>query len=134
MSESKQIHIAAAVITDRAGRVLLVRKRSTAWFMQPGGKIESGERPEVALARELKEELNASFNPDEMVPLGRFTDLAANEPGYMLIADMFRISTEETHFLPAAEIEEVIWFEPSSSQPVQLAPLTKNHILSMLER
>ncbi len=102
--------------------------------MQPGGKIESGERPEVALARELEEELNASFNPDEMIPLGRFTDLAANEPGHMLIADMFRISTEGTHFLPAAEIEEVIWFEPSSNQQVQLAPLTKNHILSMLER
>jgi len=40
--------------------------------MQPGGKIESGERSEVALARELKEELNASFNPDEMVPLGLY--------------------------------------------------------------
>lgn len=102
--------------------------------MQPGGKIESGERPEVTLARELQEELNASFNPDEMIPLGRFTDVAANEPGYMLIADMFRVSTEETHFLPAAEIEEVIWFEPSGNQPLQLAPLTKNHILSMLER
>ncbi|HHQ6594189.1 TPA: GNAT family N-acetyltransferase [Serratia fonticola] len=40
------------MVTDRAGRVLLVRKRNTEWFMQPGGKIESGERPEVALARD----------------------------------------------------------------------------------
>lgn len=102
--------------------------------MQPGGKIESGERPEVALARELKEELNASFNPDEMIPLGRFADLAANEPGHMLIADMFKISTEEANFFPAAEIEEVIWLEPANSHQLQLAPLTKNHILSLLDR
>lgn len=134
MSDSKQIHIAAAVITDKAGRILLVRKRDTVWFMQPGGKIESGERPEVALARELKEELNADFNPDEMIPLGRFTDLAANEPGHQLFADMFRICTTQTNFLPSAEIEEVIWFEPSSNHPYQLAPLTKNHILSLLDR
>lgn len=134
MSDSKQIHIAAAVITDKAGRILLVRKRNTVWFMQPGGKIEFGERPEVALARELKEELNVDINPDEMVPLGRFTDLAANEPGHMLFADMFRVRTEETNFLPSAEIEEVIWFAPSGNPPYQLAPLTKNHILSMLDR
>ncbi|HGM5489329.1 TPA: NUDIX domain-containing protein [Serratia fonticola] len=134
MSDSKQIHIAAAVITDKAGRILLVRKRNTVWFMQPGGKIESGERPEVALARELKEELNVCISPDEMIPLGRFTDLAANEPGHMLFADMFKVRTAETHFLPSAEIEEVIWFDPSGNHPYQLAPLTKNHILSLLDR
>ena len=32
------IRIVAALIRDEAGRVLLVRKRGTAAFMQPGGK------------------------------------------------------------------------------------------------
>ena len=48
-----------AAIFDRAGRVLMVRTRkwSDLWGI-PGGKIERGERAEVALRRELKEETN----------------------------------------------------------------------------
>jgi 8-oxo-dGTP diphosphatase len=36
------IEIVAALIRDGAGRMLLVRKRGTA-FMQPGGKSDPGE-------------------------------------------------------------------------------------------
>ena len=38
-----QIFVSAAVITDAAGRVLVVRKHGTSVFMQPGGKPEAGE-------------------------------------------------------------------------------------------
>ena len=41
---SGTIEIVAALIRDRAGRVLLVRKRGTTAFMQPGGKRDSGEQ------------------------------------------------------------------------------------------
>ena len=37
------IRIVAALIRDDAGRVLLVRKRGTDAFMQPGGKRDPGE-------------------------------------------------------------------------------------------
>ncbi|MEM9477678.1 MAG: hypothetical protein AAGA71_20510 [Pseudomonadota bacterium] len=40
MTETKTLHIAVAVVLDEAGRMLLVRKRGTEAFMQPGGKIE----------------------------------------------------------------------------------------------
>jgi 8-oxo-dGTP pyrophosphatase MutT (NUDIX family) len=39
------IRIAAALIDDDSGRMLLVRKAGTPWFMQAGGKIEPGETP-----------------------------------------------------------------------------------------
>ena len=42
MSENV-ISVVAALIRDEAGRVLLVRKRGTAGFMQPGGKRDAGE-------------------------------------------------------------------------------------------
>jgi len=42
---STHIRIVAAVVTDQSGRVLLVRKRRTIYFMQPGGKVEQRETP-----------------------------------------------------------------------------------------
>ncbi|MGJ4728397.1 Nudix family hydrolase [Luteimonas sp. SDU101] len=51
----------AGVITDARGRVLLARRsagRELAGLWEfPGGKVEPGEAPEAALARELAEEL-----------------------------------------------------------------------------
>lgn len=55
------IHVAAAVITDARGRILLARRtdgRDLAGLWEfPGGKREPGESPEQALVRELQEEL-----------------------------------------------------------------------------
>jgi len=49
----RTIWIAAALIEDGEGRLLLIRKAGTEWFMQAGGKIEDGESPLAALRREL---------------------------------------------------------------------------------
>ena len=48
-----EMRIAVALLTDAAGRLFLVRKRNTAAFMQPGGKIEAGEDALATLRREL---------------------------------------------------------------------------------
>ena len=47
------LHIAAACLFDERGRLLLVRKRDTRFFMLPGGKREPGEDALSALEREL---------------------------------------------------------------------------------
>lgn len=57
----RRIHVMAAVIRDPAGRVLIAKRPDHAhqgglWEF-PGGKLESGEQREAALARELGEEL-----------------------------------------------------------------------------
>ena len=51
------ILVAAAVVRNVRGEILLVRKRATTQFMLPGGKIDSGETAFGALERELSEEL-----------------------------------------------------------------------------
>ena len=58
---SSVVHVVAGVIRDARGRVLLARRTegrdlSGSWEF-PGGKVEPGEAPEAALARELREEL-----------------------------------------------------------------------------
>src|SRR4029077_1813082 len=72
------ISVVAALIRDDAGRVLLVRKRGTSAFMQPGGKRDAGESDIAALARELVEELGCRVNEDSARALGVFNCDAAN--------------------------------------------------------
>ncbi|EHQ8971370.1 NUDIX domain-containing protein [Escherichia coli] len=129
MFEPKTIHIAAAIITDEKGRLLLVRKRGTVYFMQPGGKIEPVEDAQSALIRELREELNLDLLPEELTPIGEFTEIAANEPGHMLHACMFSTEKCINEVQPAAEIEEILWLSPSDVSFKQLAPLTANKIV-----
>lgn len=122
------IHIAAALLIGPDGRTLLVRKRGTEAFMQPGGKIEAHEQPAHALARELEEELGLVIDPTHASYLGSFSAPAANEPGFVVQAELFLL-TIDVNVTPAAEIEEVRWIDPATDGDLTLAPLTRDVIL-----
>ncbi len=125
---ARTIRIAAAIIRDDGGRLLLVRKRGTKAFMQAGGKIEPGELPAAALARELREELGIVIDAGAASHLGSFSAPAANEPDAHVEAELFELSiTGEP--IPAAEIEEMIWFNPETEAGIELAPLTATFVL-----
>ena len=125
---SMTIRIAAALLIGRDGQTLLVRKRGTQAFMQPGGKVDAGEQPIEALSRELQEELNLRIDPTHAVYLGQFSAPAANEPGFTVQAELFQVTIDAAVF-PAAEIEEVRWIDPMSDGGLHLAPLTRDFIL-----
>lgn len=61
MEQKPFIRVAAGVILDQQGNVLLAQRPEgkpwAGWWEFPGGKIEQGETPHQALIRELKEEL-----------------------------------------------------------------------------
>ncbi len=122
------IRIAAALLIGPDGQTLLVRKRGTQAFMQPGGKIEASEQPVDALARELEEELGLIIDTTQANYLGRFSAPAANEPGFMVEAEIFQLNIRQP-VTPAAEIEEVLWVDPHNVVDVTLAPLTRDLIL-----
>jgi len=65
--------VVAAALVDADGRVLLAQrppgKQLAGLWEFPGGKIDAGERPEQALARELGEELGIDACVSCMQPL-----------------------------------------------------------------
>ena len=129
-STGMPISIVAALIRDADGRVLLVRKRGTAAFMQPGGKRNPGEDDVSALARELNEELGCRVVPDTVSPLGTFECVAANEPERQVHAAVYAVDIAG-HVAARAEIDEIVWIDPASPGDIHLAPLTRDHVLPL---
>jgi 8-oxo-dGTP pyrophosphatase MutT (NUDIX family) len=130
---SAPIHIVAALIRNEAGHVLLVRKRGTTFFMQPGGKIEPGETPRAALARELQEEVGLTTDPITFTHLGCFTAPAAHEAGRMVDAEVFAVPLSGL-VTAQAEIEEIIWVDPFGALALPLAPLSREHIMPVARK
>lgn len=124
------IRIVAALICDDAGRVLLVRKRGTTAFMQPGGKRDPGEDDIAALSREIVEELGCSVVRTSIRPLGEFDAIAANEPGFRVQASLYGVDVAGD-IIPSREIDETIWIDPAAPCDLDLAPLTRDHVLPL---
>ena len=70
---SKLVLVAACALVDADGRVLLAQrpqgKPMAGLWEFPGGKVETGERPEETLIRELEEELGIVVREPCLAPL-----------------------------------------------------------------
>jgi len=128
-----KIRIAAALIDDDAGRLLLVRKAGTEWFMQAGGKIEDGETPISALRRELDEEIGLVLAEEDAHHLGCYSAPAANELGHTVEAEIFHVRMRHDP-VTRSEIEEAVWVDHVTAATMPLAPLTRDYILPLARR
>ncbi len=128
--DSGTIKIVAALICDDAGRMLLVRKRGTTAFMQPGGKRDPGEDDIAALSREIAEELGCCLVRASIRPLGEFDAIAANEPGCRVQACLYGVDVTGD-ITPSHEIDETVWIDPAAPPDIPLAPLTREHVLPL---
>ena len=127
----RTIEVVAALIRDNAGRVLLVRKRGTLAFMQPGGKRDPGEDDIAALSREIVEELGCGVVAASIRPLGEFNAAAAHEPGFRVQASLYCVDVTGA-VAPGQEIDEAIWIDPAAPPDIPLAPLTRDHVLPLV--
>ena len=128
------IHVVAALITDPDGRMLTVRKQGTQMFMNPGGKPEAGESAVQALRRELAEEIGLDVAEGDLHFMDTYTAAAANEPGFDITAEVFRLRLSTPEHCVGAEIAESRWINPHDPGAIALAPLAVDVLLPMVAR
>ncbi|MNT88800.1 hypothetical protein D3C72_2294130 [compost metagenome] len=78
----------------------------------------------------MQEELGLRIDPAQAMHLGQFSAPAANEPGFEVQAELFRVDSAAA-VVPAAEIEEVVWLAADQAPVMPLAPLTRDLILPL---
>jgi 8-oxo-dGTP diphosphatase len=122
--ETLMIVVAAALI-DRAGRVLLQQRapgRQMAGLWEfPGGKVEAGELPEEALARELEEELGISAEIGSFTALAFASEAVAGRHMILLLYTC-RSWSGEPQALDASALK---WVRPQEMEALEMPPADK---------
>lgn len=122
MEKNPTLLVVAAALVDGEGRVLL-QKRSAQRQMAglwefPGGKVEEGERPESALARELHEELGIETGEADLSPAA-FASAALGERHLILLLYICRSWRRTPEALDA---EALKWVKPADMDASEMPP------------
>jgi 8-oxo-dGTP diphosphatase len=130
----KQIHVVAGVIRDVQGRVLLAQRtgsRDLAGLWEfPGGKVEPGETPAAALARELHEELGIEAAAG--APLIRVPQRYPQpHPGKRLLLDVYEVAHRGT--ARGLEGQALQWVMPEQLSTYPMPPADRPVVAALLQ-
>lgn len=127
--------VAACALIDADGRVLLAERpagKSMAGLWEfPGGKVESGERPEQTLIRELKEELGIDVSEPCLAPL---TFASHAYPDFHLLMPLYICRRWEGMISPR-EGQKLVWVKPNQMRDYKMPPADEplvSHLMSLL--
>lgn len=122
MEKNPTLMVVAAALVDGEGRVLLQQRapgRSMAGLWEfPGGKVESSERPEAALVRELREELGIAVEESRLIPAA-FASADNGGRHMLLLLYLCRDWAGEPQALDASALK---WLEPGEMVVGEMPP------------
>jgi 8-oxo-dGTP diphosphatase len=112
---------ACALCEDRVGRVLLARRAqepSQGKWDAPGGFVHEGERPEEAVARELREEAGVEVELRDF--LGAYVDDYPDAHGVRKTLNLYwTASISSGAPEPADDVAELRWFARGELPPAR---------------
>ncbi|WP_412778355.1 8-oxo-dGTP diphosphatase MutT [Thalassospira lucentensis] len=108
----KTVFVSAVALVDADHRVLIAQRpegKSMAGLWEfPGGKVEVGETPEMALVRELKEELGIDITESCLAP---FTFASFTYDDFHLMMPLYLCRVWKGDITPM-ENQQVKWVRP----------------------
>jgi 8-oxo-dGTP diphosphatase len=118
----KLLLVVACALIDADNRVLVTQRpqgKSLAGLWEfPGGKLESGERPEPALIRELAEELGITVKEDCLAPL---TFASYAYPEFHLLMPLY-ICRRWEGTVSSLENQALKWVRPGKLRELAMPP------------
>jgi len=132
---SKLVLVAACALVDADGRVLLAQrpqgKPMAGLWEFPGGKVETGERPEETLIRELEEELGIVVREPCLAPL---TFASHAYPDFHLLMPLYVCRRWEGAVTPR-EGQTLAWVRPNKLRDYEMPPADVplvSHLMALL--
>jgi len=132
---TKLVLVVACALIDTDGRVLIAERpegRPLAGLWEfPGGKVETGERPEQTLIRELKEELGISVNEACLAPL---TFASHAYPDFHLLMPLY-VCRRWDGAVTAQEGQKLRWVMPNRLREFPMPPADEpliSHLAALL--
>jgi 8-oxo-dGTP diphosphatase len=118
----KLLLVVAAALIDADGRVLIAQrpagKQLAGLWEFPGGKLDDGERPEVALIRELHEELGIVVEEACLAPL---TFASHAYPAFHLLMPLY-VCRRWQGQVAAREAQALKWVRPQNLRDYPMPP------------
>jgi 8-oxo-dGTP diphosphatase len=132
---SRLVLVAACALIDADGRVLLAErpagKPMAGLWEFPGGKVETGERPEQTLIRELNEELGITVSEPCLAPL---TFASHAYPDFHLLMPLYVCRRWEGIVSPR-EGQRLTWVRPNRLRDYRMPPADEPlvaHLMALL--
>src|SRR5438874_11519945 len=114
--------VAACALVDPDGRVLRAQrpedKPMAGLWEFPGGKVETGERPEETLIRELEEELGIVVKEACLAPL---TFASHTYPDFHLLMPLY-VCRRWDGMVTAKEGQGLVWVRPNRLRESPMPP------------
>ena len=129
----KLLLVVACALIDKDGRVLIAQrpqgKAMAGLWEFPGGKVETGERPEDTLIRELREELSIEVKEPCLAPL---TFASFPYPDFHLLMPLYVCRRWEGVVI-AREHAALKWVRPQKLREFPMPPADEPLIPALID-